>query len=76
MNLVYAFMFFIAKLTKLSMKSVDDVNANIIQRYPLIVWSNFFIISVFLMACWIYYIRRYGFSKNIDNFISAHPTFP
>lgn len=75
MNLVYVFMFFIAKLTKLSMKSVDDVNANIIQRYPLIVWSNFVIVSTFLMVCWIYYIRRYEYSKDIDDFISGNPTF-
>lgn len=74
MNLIFVFMFFVAKLTKLSIKSTDDVNANIVKKYPLIWWSNYAIISILCMACWIYYIRRYGYSQSIDNILSENPT--
>lgn len=74
MNLVFAFMFFIEKMTKLSIKSTDDINANIVQKYPLVFWSNFVIVFGLILSCWTYYIRRYGHSLEIDNFISKYPS--
>lgn len=73
MNLVFTFMFFVEKLTKSSIKSRDDVNANLVQKYPLVFWSNFFIIFGFVLTCWTYYVRRYEHSWKIDNFIGKYP---
>lgn len=73
-NLIFAFMFFVAKMTRLSISSTENINANLIQKYPLVWWSNFAILSVLSLSCWIYYIRRYGYSKKIDNMISHNPT--
>lgn len=55
-NLVFVFMFFISKLTKISIKSSEQPNASISQRYPFVVWSNFTILLVLACACWLYYI--------------------
>lgn len=74
MNLIFVFMFFIAKLTKLSIKSTNDINANIVQKYPLIFWSNFIVVFGLILACWTYYVRRYGYSCGIDNFVGKYPS--
>lgn len=74
MNLVFAFMFFVEKMTKLSIKSTDDINANLVQKYPLVFWSNFVVVFGLILSCWTYYIRRYGHSLKIDNFISKYPS--
>lgn len=60
---------------KLSIKSTDDINANVVQKYPLVFWSNFVIVFGLILSCWTYYIRRYGHSLEIDNFISEYPSF-
>ena len=72
MNLVFVFMLFVARLTKLSIRSTDDINANIIQKYPLICWSNFVIIFIFIMSTWLYYIRKYGYTKMLDKFTESY----
>lgn len=74
MNLVFVFMFFVSKLTGLSIKSNDNLNANLVKKYPMVCWCNFAILSILCIACWIYYVRRYGYSQYIDNFISQNPT--
>lgn len=40
-NLVFVFIFLIAKLTKLNIKSSDREGATLSRRYPFFVWSNF-----------------------------------
>lgn len=74
LNLIFVFMFFIAKLTKLSIKSTEDINANIVQKYPLCFWCNFVIIFGLIITCWIYYVRRHGHSWKIDSFIGKYPS--
>lgn len=74
MNLVYVFMFFIAKLTGLNIKSSQDVNANLVQKYPLIWWCNWVMITILLFSCWAYYIKHEGFSSKIYTTLNQHPT--
>lgn len=65
MNLVFMFMFFVGKMTKLDMKSTEDVNANLVQKYPLICWCNFVVVTLMTISCWIYYIQNEGFSQEL-----------
>ncbi len=74
MNLVYVFIFFIAKLTELNMKSCQDVNANLVQKYPLIWWCNFVLIVILALSCWAYYIKCEGFSFGAYLALKQHPT--
>ena len=55
-NLVFVFMFFISKLTKLSIKSSDREDASVSEKYPFIVWCDFLLLLILAIACWIYYI--------------------
>lgn len=72
MNLVFVFMFFVAKLTKLDIKSTDDVNANLVQKYPLIWWSNLFLVSLLMLCCWSYYVKAENISNAIYEFLIKH----
>ena len=74
MNLIFTFMFFVAKITKLSVRSTDDVNANIIKKYPLVWWSNYVIISVLCLGCWLFFVYTRRYDKQIDSFIRRYDT--
>ncbi len=74
MNLIFTFMFFVAKITKLSVRSTDDVNANIIKKYPLVWWSNYVIISVLCLGCWLFFVYTRGYDKQIDSFVRRYDT--
>lgn len=74
MNPIFTFMFFVAKITKLSVRSTDDVNANIIKKYPLVWWSNYVIISVLCLGCWLFFVYTRGYDKQIDSFIRRYDT--
>lgn len=72
MNLIFVFLFFIAKITKLDIKSTDDVNANLVQKYPLIWWSNLFLVSILMLSCWAYYVKAENISNKIYEFLIKH----
>ena len=74
MNLIYVFMFFIAKLTGLNIKSTQDVNANLIQKYPLIWWCNLVIVSILIISCWAYYIKSEGFCVSTYEILIKYST--
>lgn len=57
-NMIFVFIFFVAKLTKLNIKSTDDVNANSIQKYPYVWWCNWILCSFEIVFAWIYYLKR------------------
>lgn len=56
LNLVFTFVYLVSKLTKLSIRVVDDPKASLAQKYPFWVWSNYLLLFVFTLFCWLYYI--------------------
>lgn len=74
MNLVFVFMFFIAKMTGLNIKSNQDVNANLVQKYPLIWWCNLVIVVILAFSCWAYYVKCEGFSSKAYSILQQHST--
>lgn len=69
MNLVFVFMFFIAKLTHLDIRSSKEDSANLIQKYPLVFWCNHVLVCIISMGCWAYYIKCENLSLNVYNII-------
>lgn len=74
MNLVFVFMFFVAKLSRLNIKSSTDVNANLVQKYPLIWWCNLVLIGMLAISCWMYYVRSEELSVGVYEFLKQHET--
>jgi len=56
LNLVFVFMFFVSKLTHISIKSSDKDNASISEKYPFAIWCNYVLLIIFASSCWLYYI--------------------
>ncbi len=55
-NLVFVFIYFVAKLTKLNIKTSNEEGTTLSQRYPFYVWSNYVLLLLFAVSCWLYYI--------------------
>lgn len=56
LNLVFVFLFCVGKMTKLNFKSNDNRDASIFQKYPIVWWCNYVIISIMAVCIWGYYI--------------------
>lgn len=55
-NLVFVFIFLVAKMTKLDIKSSKQEKATLSQRYPFFVWSNYILLLILSATCWLYFI--------------------
>ncbi|SBV94492.1 conserved membrane hypothetical protein [uncultured Eubacteriales bacterium] len=56
MNLVFVFMLFVSRLTKLSICAVDGPKETLARKYPLMVWSNYLLLFLLAVSSWIYYL--------------------
>lgn len=75
LNLVFVFLFCVGKMTKLNYKSTDDENANLIQKYPIVWWSNLIIITILLMSTWVYYIDEKNIGQWFNNWSIGHQKY-
>ena len=57
-NLIYVFLFCVGKMTHLNFKSTDDPDATIFQKYPIVWWSDLFLVSLLLICLWLYFMQR------------------
>ena len=62
-NLVFVFMIFISKITKNSIREIEDQNAKIYKKYPFMFWCDYILLAIFLSSLWIYYLE-YSQSAN------------
>lgn len=74
MNMLFVFMFFVAKIAKLSLSSTDDVNASIFKKYPIICWSNLVVVSIFVLSSWAVYINSEELSIDLYKMIYENQT--
>lgn len=74
MNMLFVFMFFIAKIAKLNLSSIDDVNASILKKYPLVCWCNFVVVSIFILSSWAVYISGEELSVRLYDLIYKNQT--
>ena len=63
LNLIFVFLFCIGKMTGLNFKSNRDPDANLVQKYPIVWWSDLIILTILFGTLWTYYIRR----ENMDS---------
>lgn len=56
LNLVFAFVYLVSKLTKLPIAATDKPDAKLVQKHPFWVWSNYLMLLILAVFCWIYYI--------------------
>lgn len=73
LNLVFTFSFLVSKLTKLSIKSCEDSNASLSQKYPFWVWSNYVLLLILSMSCLLYFLSFSGSNNWIIAMAKHHP---
>ena len=56
LNLVFSFVYLVSKLTKLPIRATNKPDATLVQKYPFWVWSNYFLLLIFAVFCWLYYV--------------------
>nr|WP_294648149.1 hypothetical protein [uncultured Anaerostipes sp.] len=64
LNLVFVFLFCVGKMTGLNFKSNLRSSANIIQKYPVVWWSNFIILTILIGSLWTHFIRIHNIDYN------------
>lgn len=56
-NLIYIFLFCIGKMTGLNFSTArKSPTASIFQKYPIVWWSNFIVISILAVNMWLYFL--------------------
>lgn len=60
-NLVFIFLFCVGKITKLSFKFPNAVQNSLTKKYPIIFWSNYLLVGMLLILCWVYYLSNHQF---------------
>ena len=67
LNMVFVFLFCVGKMTGLNFKSNQDSKANIVQKYPVVWWSDLIILTILAGSFWTYFIRK----ENMDSWFRA-----
>lgn len=55
-NLVFTFIYFVSKLTGISIKTTNKSDSTIGQRFPFVLWTNMALVVAFLVTCFIYFV--------------------
>ncbi len=72
LNLVYIFLYCIAKLNNLNFKNHVGINANFIQRYQFIVIPNLVLIGLLMLSLWMYFATSNSLLINFIQWCNAN----
>lgn len=73
LNLVYIFLYCIAKLNNLNFKNSDEITANYVQKYQFIVIPNVVIIALMIVSLWMYFITSNNLLLEVIEIFSGSP---
>lgn len=73
LNLVYIFLYCIAKLNNLNFKNSDEITANYVQKYQFIVIPNVVIIALMIVSLWMYFIMSNNLLLEVIKIFSGSP---
>lgn len=74
-NMIFVFLYCIGHMTKLKLLATDDPNATILQRYPVVWWTNFMLTGLLMFTSWGYFVQNNSMGKSIIRAINAEPWF-
>lgn len=73
LNLIFVFLFCVGKMTGLNFKSNEEPDANIIQKYPIVWWTDLIILSILAGSLWTYYIQKENIDSSFKAWCSSSP---
>ena len=72
-NMIFVFLYCIGKMTKLNFKANQSQKANIFQRYPVVWWTNFLLVSLLLLSSWGWFVQSSSIGRYIINVADCAP---
>ena len=73
LNLIFVFLFCVGKMTGLNFKSNEEPDSNIIQKYPIVWWTDLIILSILAGSLWTYYIQKENIESSFKAWCSSSP---
>ena len=73
LNLIFVFLFCVGKMTGLNFKSNSEPDTNIVQKYPIVWWSDLIILTILAGSLWAYYIRKENIDSGFNAWCSSSP---
>lgn len=73
LNLIFVFLFCVGKMTGLNFKSNSEPDANIVQKYPIVWWSDLIILTILAGSLWAYYIHKENIDSGFNSWCSDFP---
>jgi len=74
LNLIFVFLFCVGKMTHQDFKSDKSKEATFYQRYPVVCWTDFIILSMLVVLLWMYYIGYNNGDSWVNDLIKLNPT--
>lgn len=74
-NVVYFLIYYISKLTKISIKTNDRINASVYRRHPYICVINFMLLCITIIGVWLYFIEYATGNQWIKSIVSNNKDF-
>lgn len=72
-NMIFVFLYCIGKMTKLNFKANQSSQASIFQRYPIIWWTNFLLVSLLLLSTWGWFVQCTEIGRKIIKLANCSP---
>lgn len=74
LNMIFVFLYCVQRLTRVNISQSDD-KKTVLERYPIVFWSDFCIVTVMVVTLWIYYLKNRAGLAWIDNLLVRNPLF-
>lgn len=74
LNLIFVFIYFISKITKMPIASTEKSGASLFERYPFWIWSNYVMLLILVLSCWISFIEYGDSGQWLVDFSFQHST--
>lgn len=71
LNVVFVFLYGIGKLTGKEIKTTESTKLR--DKYPLYFWTNYLLLVIIIMLCWLYFCHNRQSFSWMDWFIRIHP---
>lgn len=72
-NMIFVFLYCIGKMTKLNFKANQSSKASIFQRYPIVWWTNFLLMSLLILSAWGWFAQCTDIGLKFIEFANLSP---
>lgn len=72
-NMIFVFLYCIGKMTGLNFKANQSPDASFYQRYPVVCWTDFILVSLLAVSSWGWFIQHTNIEQEIIDYTNREP---